>query len=226
MEHYRYDLFCSQKPEGKALYQDFNKVGEDITQRLLKLWYERCRLKTSLNFLQYRFTADNAIQDDMEDSWETRVNMMHKTLKIARKILIDKDNYPPKMTKLALGGKGETTFLTQCEANTDSLDALTIVLSIDKKTKISKLSEVGLLDPFQLKKSLRLAEASLKKIEIACYPVVYFNPRTVFLPDRKLCRLMKKALIKFKNDKDQQILMKFGLVEDHQAFDYLFKYDL
>ena len=102
---------------------------------------------------------------------------------------------------------------------------LTMLLTIDKKTKIKSLTEVGLLDPFTLKKSLRLAEAATNKIELTGGPIIAFNPLTVFLPDRKVCRLMKKALIKFKNEKDQQILMRFGLVEDHQAFDYLFKYE-
>lgn len=54
MEKYGADLMAKKKPKDKEVYDLWHKLDEDLLKEVMELYYERCKFKHAMAYMQYR----------------------------------------------------------------------------------------------------------------------------------------------------------------------------
>lgn len=112
---------------------------------------------------------------------------------------------------------------TDKKSTENILKTIACRLNMDLKNKVNNLEKHGLLDPGNFEKSIIRVEEESHKTSWATtvYPHYYDSegkkmaPKCIYVPDRKVFRIMIKAIIeKHVDTSDFRFLLKFGLLEN------------
>jgi len=83
LEVFREELFKSKKPKDKKLYKRLGNLDMDKALSLLKHYIERCKLKHSLAFFQFRKKLPNADKIEIKKIFDGRRDHLNKVFFVA-----------------------------------------------------------------------------------------------------------------------------------------------
>ena len=96
---------------------------------------------------------------------------------------------------------------------------ITFRQDLDRVNKVETFTEMGMSDPFRPEKTLSEAKSYIEGMTLLSIKEnCNYNrtPKTVFIPSRKILRIMIRALIMLGNEeKKNDLFMKFGLLDNH-----------
>ena len=75
---YQYDLSQSTKEEDQALADLIDQIDPALEHKLVYLFVQRCKLKNSLMFLQFRKCLPNARIHDIREIFEDRKKFINE----------------------------------------------------------------------------------------------------------------------------------------------------
>ena len=189
-----------------------------MVQRFLTVYTERCKYKHGMAFMQFRKMLPDAKLTDLMEVFKERKNLLLKIMKKIAKLVNRKLKQEPRETiednlpddDLNAPEKGnEKEKAKQIDGGTNLL----IRMGLDRENTIDTFEELGMTNPFDTKKSFQDALSEVRTFDFytEVYPNLGMNhvmsimssdvtiepPKCIFLPSRRLTRLMIRAMIRF-----------------------------
>jgi hypothetical protein len=80
MEEYEYDLSLSPNKEDKKMVKNWSLFNKEYADKVLQMYLERCKLRHSFAFCQFRKLCPNAKISDLRDIFDDRKEYMTRLL--------------------------------------------------------------------------------------------------------------------------------------------------
>ena len=192
MMDYEYDLSLSTNKEDKKLVKNWGKFNKEYAEKVLMMYLERCKLRHSFAFCQFRKLLPDAKLSDLREIFDDRKDYIIKLLsyiKILRKEVKKGGKIPMQRTLiqeyenemkdfvrpsfadrfkagiLKLADKYTKIVTNDDNANFDAILNVAMKMEMDLKNKLDSLEEAHMINPLDPKVSLKEAIMQIRILD-------------------------------------------------------------